>query len=165
MSNIYQHKFYRPSSYTDPLFNPKSRETEKLRIEFIKLFSVINKMRDYIIRDFIDSWYKDGVSPDDQKFINHIKFALDGVFQILIKRISSTNWSLFIRDRIFHPLRECLTLYRNIINDLSKNNPKWHDMAETERYINIIHVHYIIILFFHYSSLHSITMQNIVYII
>ena len=146
-SNLYQHKFYKPSSYTDPLFNPKSSETKKLRSEFNQLFLVLNTMRDYIIRDFIDSWYRNGVSSDDTKFINHIKFALDGVFQILVKRISSTNWTYFIRDRIFHPLRECLILYKNIIHDLSKNNPKWNDMTEIERYT--------LYFFFMYISLHS----------
>ncbi len=128
-------KFYKPANYTDKLFNPKSKDTLKLRSEFIALFCILDRMRDFIMRDFIDYWYKANVSTDDRKFINHIKFAIDGLFQILIKRISSTNWTYFIRDRIFHPLRECLILYKNIVNDLEKNNPKWSQLNENERYL------------------------------
>eukprot|EP01084_Bolivina_argentea_P136670 240694_1 len=132
-NEIYNHKFIKPLNYTDPLFNRKSLETEKLRSEFNKLFTVLDAIRDFIIRDFIEDWYKTGISNDDTKFINHIKFAIDGIFQILVHRISSTNWTYFIRDRIFHPLRECLTLYRNIVINLSRNNPKWDELTETER--------------------------------
>ena len=99
------HKFYKPAAFTDPLFNPKSAEVALLRSEFSQMFAVLNTLRDFILRDFINEWYQSGVSPDDTKFANHIKLALDGVFQILVKRISCVRWLTFIRDHVMHPLR------------------------------------------------------------
>lgn len=108
---------------------------------------MLNGIRDFILRDFINDWYQTSVSADDTKFANHIKLTLDGVFQILVKRISCVPWLSFCRDHVMHPLRECLILYKNIIRDLSKQNPKWNELSEAERYGASSHLFLYIFLF------------------
>ncbi len=119
--------------YSHPLFYGKSRESTSLRMQYSKVFSKCDVMRDNIVRDFLDYWYRPYVSGDDNKFLGHIRLVLDAAFNILIKRVTALNWTTFLSDRILIPLRDLLYVYKGCLEEQLVNDPLFHHLSEKEQ--------------------------------
>ncbi|ETO13738.1 hypothetical protein RFI_23632, partial [Reticulomyxa filosa] len=92
----------------DKYLKPSSTESKMLRKQNPKSFKILQVMRDWIVRDFLEYWYKPFVTSVEEEFLARVKLALDGVFHILIKRVCHVNWNHYLMHRLLLPFEDFL---------------------------------------------------------
>ena len=144
-----------PAMYTDGLFWPHTKEHKELRKSYKRVFKALNIIRDFVMRDFVEYWFRPGVSGTDKKFMGHVKVLIDGMFNILVQRIMVTaNWTNFVIDRVITPLQHLLSLYSSILDDMEHNDANFRRLKQSEQFCIVFNI----------FTLHTVYFLSCVYV-
>ncbi|ETO19789.1 hypothetical protein RFI_17442 [Reticulomyxa filosa] len=104
---------------------PTSNECKALRKHNPKSFKSLQVLRNWIMRDFIEYWYKPFVTSVEEEFVYRIKLALDGAFHILVHRVGHVNWSLYCLSHVMLPFQHFFAKYVRTLDQLMQTNPNF----------------------------------------
>jgi hypothetical protein len=88
------------------------------------VYAAISKIRDFIVRDFINSWYSTAVS-DDEAFSKEVGDVIDHAFQRLAARMLKVDWASFLMSEAILFLTNLLRHVRLIEEDMMKINKEF----------------------------------------
>eukprot|EP01083_Nonionella_stella_P200085 733125_1 len=90
------------------------------------------EISEFVIRDFIDSWWKD-VAPDTTCFADEVRQRFRFIFTTLINRGRRVNWRRFAAKRVLGGLTQLFRIQRLARRALCALDKQFEDRPEDER--------------------------------
>jgi len=97
----------------------------------------LKRMRNYIIRDFVDSWYKASIS-DSESFPREVRKAIDYAFWSLSERALSVDWTEFVMEQVLVFITDMLRNMRIMEELLLENDSGFSSLSEEQKMVMIM---------------------------
>lgn len=93
-------------------------DPEKIK-QSTEVYHALSRLREFVIRDFIDSWYRAAVSTNDD-FPNQVRMAIDYAFAALAERLLKVDWAAVIVNEAISFFTDLLRYVRLTEEELLK---------------------------------------------